>query len=231
MPYTSPMITVICGEDVVAARTFLTESLQKLEGEVQSVSADDVIELSRQESQPLTLFTTPVYLLENASKKITRKGSGDLYKALLTIAKNTTITLYIWESGLSKRDIKTADLGPVKEFKPSSSVFTLLDLCYPSNLHRFMSEYQALATPQTELFLHIMLTRHVRTLILVKAGEMPPRMQSWQAGKLKSQAAKWDENKLLDFYEKLLSIEVQLKTGKLVSTVGEAVSLLACLYL
>lgn len=225
------MIFVICGEDVVAARNHLTESLKKLDGEPQTLTIEDVIGLSGQESQPLTLFTKPVYLLENASKKITRKGSGDLYKALQSISRNPEITLYIWENGLSKREIKTGDLGLVKEFKPSSSVFTLLDLCFPSNLGRFMHEFAALTTPQTELFLHIMLTRHIRTLLLIKIGEVPPRMQSWQLGKLKAQAARWDEQKLLDFYEKMLSIEVQLKTGKLVSTVGEAVSLLACLYL
>lgn len=229
------MITVICGEDTVASRDSLNQALsahtEKNGSVVNSITAAEAIDLSLQDSQPISLFETPVYLLENASKKIMRKGSGDLYKALLKLSKSTEVTLYIWEFGMSKRDIKTADLGVVKEFKPSSSIFTLLDQCYPSNLKRFIADFYSLVTPTTELFIHIMLTRHIRSLLAIRLGEVPPRMQSWQVGKLKAQASRWEGKTLLDFYEKLLSIEVQLKTGRSVYSVGESLTLLSCYYL
>ncbi len=229
------MITVICGEDTVASRDYLNQALktysEKNNAVVQSITASEVIDLSLQDTQPISLFEAPVYLLENASKKIMRKGSGDLYKALLKLSKSTEITLFIWESEMSKRDIKTAELGAVKEFKPSSSIFTLLDQCYPSNLKRFASDFYSLVTPSTELFIHIMLTRHIRALLAIRLGEIPPRMQSWQVGKLKAQASRWETKTLLDFYEKLLSIEVQLKTGRSVYSVGESLTLLSCYYL
>lgn len=229
------MITIICGEDSVASRDYLNQALkmhtEKNNAVVQSITVAEAIDLSLQDSQPISLFETPVYLLENASKKIMRKGSGDLYKALLKLSKSTEITLYIWESGMSKRDIKTADLGVVKEFKPNSSIFTLLDQCYPSNLKRFVADFYSLVTPTTELFIHIMLTRHIRSLLSIRLGEVPARMQSWQVGKLKAQASRWEAKSLLDFYEKLLSIEVQLKTGRSVYSVGESLTLLSCYYL
>jgi DNA polymerase III delta subunit len=62
-------------------------------------------------------------------------------------------------------------------------------------------------------------------------GEVPPGMQSWQVRRLKAQASRWEAKSLLDFYEKLLSIEVQLKTGRSVYTVGESLTLLSCYYL
>lgn len=229
------MITIICGEDTVASRDYLNQSLkahtEKNNAVVQTITAAEAIDLSLQDSQPISLFDTPVYLLENASKKVARKGSGDLYKALLKLSKSTEISLFIWESGMSKRDIKTADLGVVKEFKPSSSVFTLLEQCYPSNLSRFCADFYALVTPTTELFIHIMLTRHIRSLLSIQLGETPPRMMSWQVGKLKAQASRWNTKKLLDFYEKLLSIEVKLKTGTSVYSVGDSLTLLSCYYL
>ena len=76
-----------------------------------------------------------------------------------------------------------------------------------------------------------MLTRHIRALLAIRLGEIPPRMQSWQVGKLKAQASRWEAKSLLDFYEKLLSIEVQLKTGMSVYSVGESLTLLSCYFL
>jgi len=229
------MITIFCGEDSVASRDYLNQSLKALKEKdnviVQSITAAEAIDLSLQDSQPISLFETPVYLLESASKKVARKGSGDLYKALLKLSKSTEIVLYIWEAGMIKRDIKTADLGVVREFKPSSSIFTLLDQCYPTNLKRFVADFYGLVTPTTELFIHIMLTRHIRSLLAIRLGEVPPRMQSWQIGKLKAQASRWEAKSLLDFYEKLLNIEVQLKTGRSVYSVGESLTLLSCYYL
>ncbi|MGB2731556.1 MAG: hypothetical protein WBC38_01105 [Microgenomates group bacterium] len=229
------MITIICGEDSVASRNYLNEVLklhvEKHGSTVKTITAAECIDLSLQDTQPMSLFEIPIYLLENASKKITRKGSGDLYKSLLTISKSSEISVFIWEANMGKREIKTADLGVVKDFKLSSSVFTLLDQCYPSNLKKFLAEFYSLVTPTTELFMQIMLTRHIRSLLAIRLGEVPTRMQSWQVGKLKAQAFKWDTKNLLDFYEKLLSIEVRLKTGKAVYTVGESLSLLSCYYL
>lgn len=229
------MITVICGEDSVASRNYLNDTLKQHEEKYGStlniLTAVELIDLSLQDSQPISLFETPVYLLENASKKIVRKGSGDLYKSLLKIAKSSEITLFIWEANVGKREIKTADLGVVKEFKLSSSIFTLLDKCYPSNLSPFLAEFTTLVTPTTELFMQIMLTRHIRSLLAIRLGEVPARMQSWQVGKLKAQAFRWETNNLLDFYEKLLSIEVRLKTGRSVYSVGDSLTLLSCYYL
>ncbi len=229
------MLTIICGEDIVASRDYLNQLIKiKKEKEqvvLQTINAADVIELSRQDTQPISLFDTPVYLLENASKKIARKGSGDLYKALQALSKNPKISLFIWESGLSKREVKIADLGAVKEFKPAHSVFTFLDQCYPSNLRNFLTQLRSLSTPQTELFLHIMLTRHMRVLLSLRSGYTSTKLPPWQVGKLKSQASRWDKKKLLDFYDKLLTIEVQLKTGKSVYSVGKSVEMLACYYL
>lgn len=229
------MLTIICGEDIVASRTYLNELLQfyKEQGRpVEFITKDLLAQLANQTDEALSLFyQSPVYVIENTNKLIARKGSGDTYKLLELASKKKDLDLISWEGGTVLREVKIASLGKTKEFKPSGTVFTLLDTCYPSNLQNFTTLLTKLTTPQTEMLLYIMLTRHIRNLVYAKLGLIPSYLQSWQGGKLRRQASLWSTEKLLSFYEKLLSLELNLKSGKSILSLSHSLDTLACYYL
>ena len=94
-----------------------------------------------------------------------------------------------------------------------------------------MTNLEAFTTTDNEHFVFSMLVKLARNLILVKSGEIPPRMQTWQAGKLRRQAMLWKEDNLILFYEALYKIEAGTKTGTTPFSLKESLAILACHFL
>ncbi|OGK18389.1 hypothetical protein A3G67_03815 [Candidatus Roizmanbacteria bacterium RIFCSPLOWO2_12_FULL_40_12] len=226
------MLTIVCGEDTVASRAYFQEVIEtykKKDYEVLKISPDQLPDVQQEHFESLSLFgLKKVYFIENLNKTLKRGGSDKLLKTLETLGDTPLI---IWEDGVSKRELKLQKAGSVKEFKPGENVFKLLDSCYPKNLRSFLLMLDELATPQNEMFLFIMLQRHMRNLVLVATGNPPSSLQSWQVGKLKGQSSHWETNSLLDFYDKLINLEIGLKSGKGSYTLKKGIEMLACYYL
>ena len=119
----------------------------------------------------------------------------------------------------------------VKEFKPDQTIFKLLDSVYPGNKVLFISYLDKLSQNLDENFVFIMLIRYIRNLIIIKEGAVPPKMQSWQTYKLKSQALHWKQENLVNFYQALFKIEIGLKTSSNPFSVKESLEILACHFL
>ena len=119
----------------------------------------------------------------------------------------------------------------VKEFKPSQNIFKLLDSCYPGNLKTFLNTLQTLSESTEDIFIFIMLARHMRNILSVKLGEKIPKLASWQLGKLSNQARYWDEKNLINFYQGLHRIDVNSKTNGTPFSVKKSLDILACYYL
>lgn len=226
------MLTIICGEDVVASRAYLQEKIEsyrKKNYEIVHLKPEELAELPTEHPEALSLFgLKKAYVIEGLNKTLKRGSSEKTLKLFERLGENE---LLIWEGGVSKRELKLQRAGVVKEFKPSDNIFKLLDACYPKNLKTFLIMLDELVNPQNELFLFIMLQRHVRNLILVASGTPPAALQSWQVGKLKSQASHWDQNLLSDFYDKLIKLEIGLKTGTNPQSLGKSLEILVCYYL
>lgn len=209
------MITVICGEDILSSRNYyhtLKGEYRHKGREIKEISPADIPELQKWLGNAPTLFGEPaVFFTEHVNKKITRT-SQDLKKNLEVIANNPSTALVIWEE-VSARELKFGKLVKVKEFKPQSSIFKLLDLCLPGKKMEFLEAYRSVSTYTDNTFIFLMIVRHVRKLLLATSGVFDKAIPSWQKGKLSSQAKAWNFEKLIAFYESLHKIDVGLKTG------------------
>lgn len=229
------MITLICGEDTVKSREYLVNlerDYQKKGFEIQHVQASELQERVNSVADSLDLFgRKQIFVTEHVNKFITRKKSiGSFAHFLEGLDSNSEIELLVWER-LSLRDLKLKKLKAIKEFKPDKNIFQLLDACYPSNLKNFVVLLNTIGTTQNEMFIFVMLVRHLRTILLIKMGLSLGSAAPWQAVKLSSQAKYWSEEKLRGFYDGLYRIDFSLKTGKNPHGVKKSLDILACYFL
>lgn len=237
------MLTIVCGEDTVTSRKYF-ESLRKKYSaqmtEVRDIQPGDIKEILTWMGESTSLFSSKqVFFTNNLESIIVRRRGkkSTKTKSPLTfeetveeIARKADIELIDWESK-SGRDIKMKSVADVKEFKPSSTVFKLLDCCYPGNKKEFITVLRALLADQDENFLFIMLYRHIRTLIAAYDSSFTKTTAPWQRPKLSSQARLWSQNKLIEFYQGLYRLETTAKSGTNPYGIRRTLEILACYYL
>lgn len=227
------MFTVICGEDVISSRNYLRElqsAYREKSIEIQNIGLDEVPEITRWLGDSPTLFSEKKILCTQFLDKKIKKDNKKMLDELVKITGLKDVELIDWEDA-SSRDLKIAKIGRVKEFKPSKTIFKLLDMVYPGNKAAFLTSLNVLSNDVDENFIFLMLVRNVRNLILAKQEIVPPRMQSWQFGKLRHLAKFWKLETLLHFYEALMRIDIASKTGKSPYSMKESLDILACYYL
>lgn len=229
------MLFIVCGEDNVASRDYFLELQQQYKEKGSDLTRVDSTELGAMlkasPAGPNLFGQQQVLVTENLNKTVSRKKGDKALELLDRISKDKDVVLLDWEDGVGQRELKIAALGKVKEFKPSANIFKLLDACYPSNLQSFISLLQLISTPQNEMFIYIMLRRHFRNLLLVSSKADTPNLQAWQAGKLRQQIGFWKPDALVSFYDRLISLDISLKTGKNAYSLIGSLELLGCYYL
>ena len=95
----------------------------------------------------------------------------------------------------------------------------------------FISTLSTVSESTEDIFIFIMLARHLRNILITKMGEKIPKLMSWQIGKLANQAKYWDEKNLINFYQGLHRIDVNSKTNGTPFSVKKSLDILACYYL
>lgn len=229
------MLFIVCGEDNVSSRDYflnLQREYREKGNDLKKIAPAELeVVLSESSASPNLFGQQQIFVTENLNKTVSRKKGDKALELLEKINKDKGLVLLDWEDGVGQRELKTATLGKVKEFKPSANVFKLLDACYPSNLQSFISLLQSVCTPQNEMFIYIMLRRHFRNLLLVSSKANIPSLQAWQVKKLQQQAKFWQPEPLISFYDRLISLDVSLKTGKNAYSLRDSLELLACYYL
>lgn len=229
------MITIVCGEDNVASREYFIELQNKYrkEGcEIESINTEGLKELQGTEQQSQNLFGFKrVFSIENLNKHLGRRKGDELSALLTKVDQNKHIVLLSWEDSVSARELKTGKLGTIKEFKPPQNVFKLLEACYPSNLASFIHILDQITTPRSEMFVYIMLTRHLRTLLLASEGEVSPRLAPWQRSRILSQVGRWKKESLQTYYQKLIGIDFALKSGHNLYGVKKSIEMLSSYYI
>ena len=229
------MITVVCGEDSVASREHyigLKHEYGIKNYEIRNLSISDLPEIPQWMGESRSLFgLSQVFFCENISKKASKRSNPKLYGLLEGLANSKDVIVVDWEDSLSKRELKLPSTVQIKEFKPPRSIFQLLDSCYPSNYKIFLAILYSLPERTDEAFVFIMLSRHIRNLLLVCSGSVPPTIQKWQVWKLSSQAKHWDSEKLCRFYEGLHRIDVMQKTGVNPYNLRKSLDILAAYFL
>lgn len=229
------MLTIICGEDSVESRRYYTDlqrTLKEKDFEIVNVDYHQVLELDESGDSESSLFASKrAYFTQSLNKKVFKKMSEKNEKKIKAIINSKEIQVYDWEEDTSARDIKVTPGVTVKEFKPSQTIFKLLDSCYPGNLKTFLTTLNTLSESTEDIFIFIMLARHMRNILSVKVGEKIPKLASWQLGKLSNQAKYWDEKNLINFYQGLHRIDVNSKTNGTPFSVKKAMEVLGCYYL
>lgn len=229
------MLQIICGEDSAASRNYfhqLKSEYKKKGYEIKLVPASDVEELPKWILESPSLFAPQtLYVTENLIRKLKQKKSKELYSRVDEAAASGDVIWIDWENDLGARDITTLKHHKVKEFKPSESIFGYLEKCYPGNLKGFVESGDKLLDTVEEGFIFAMLSKHIRTLLLIQNNATPKTVQAWQAGKLRSQASRWKPEKLVSFYAGLARIDVSLKTSSNMHGIKKSVDILACYYL
>ncbi|MFA6016493.1 MAG: hypothetical protein WC744_00175 [Patescibacteria group bacterium] len=229
------MLTIICGEDSVESRRYFTDQQRLLEEkdfEIVNVDYHQVLELDETGSSESSLFSTKrAYFTQSLNKKVFKKMSDRNEKKIKAIIASKDIQVFDWEVETSARDLKSIKGVVVKEFKPNQSIFKLLESCYPGNLKTFINSLNTLSETTEDIFIFIMLARHMRNILSAKIGEKIPKLASWQLGKLANQARYWEEINLVNFYQGLHRIDVNSKTNGTPFSVKKSLEILACYYL
>jgi hypothetical protein len=224
------MITVICGEDLVASRNYFSDlknKYRKKNYEIKEIPPSQITEIQKGLGESLSLFSEKIiFSVQNLNKLISRKNVT-IIRIIDTLAKNKNIEVIDWEEGIGARNLKFPKTVTIKDFKPSQTIFKLLDSCYPSNKNNFIEQINFLSDKLDDTFIFYMLVKHIRNLLMVKSAEKPTGMLDWQFYKLKKQAAYWSLEKLLLFYENLHKIDVINKTSKNPFSTKHSLDLLA----
>jgi hypothetical protein len=229
------MITVVCGENSPESRTCfndLIKSFREKGIEIRQIKNSELTEITKWSTESASLFSQEkVFITENLNKLLSKRKNPSFLTFVESLCTKKEISIISWEDSIPARNLKFPKGSIIKEFKLSSSIFKLLDSCYPGNLKSFIDQLNQEVELSDEIFIFIMLIRHIRNILLISLGEIPAKLQSWQVAKLKQQAHFWQSDKLLDFYEGFYNIDKGLKTGTNPFSVLKSMEVLVCYYL
>lgn len=229
------MLTIICGEDSISSRNyFLGQQKIFIEKAYEIVNIDyrQVLELDESESSSASLFTQKrVYFTSSLNKKVLKKLNVKTEKKIKDIISSNNIQVFDWEEETTVRDLKSIKGIIIKELKPSQTIFKLLDFCYPGNLKQFIFTKNTISESTDDIFIFIMLARHMRNILITKLGEKLPKLMSWQIAKLSNQAKYWKIDNLINFYQGLHRIDVNAKTSNGPYSISKSLDILCCYYL
>lgn len=210
------MITIFHGDNYVLSRRALNQSLTKTPERFEAQNLTEETLTQALESNPL--FQTPkLFVINNL---LTLPCSQLKEKLIKIVINNSASEIYLWEKKtLSPAIKKQFAKAVIKEFKLPASLFNFLDTFEIKNFH------QALINNPAELIFYLL---HRRISQLIQTLDDPASLKAapWQIGKLKSQAKKYSLDQLLDFHQKLLTLDEQLKTSQSVLSLAGCLDLL-----
>lgn len=226
------MIAIICGDDQGSSR----KKYHDLRKEYESAQ-NTIVELTEEKLDQLDkwLFDSTHLFSEKKAFFGENLLSKKEHRELLKKYDETTSAaeFVFWEENLEEREVKFMfKTAKIFSFKLPNTIFKFLDAIYPTNLKPAIFALQNLSNEIVDPVILFMLTRRVRELLLVKLGEAASLKQAdWQLARLKQQAGKWSEEKLVSFYEALYRVEVNGKTGRAYYSTRKALDILFCYYL
>lgn len=198
------MITIFHGDNYVQSRQALNQNLVQPPERFDAPDLTEEILTQALESNPL--FPAPkLFVIENL---LTLPPSQLKEKLIKIVLKNADLEIFLWEKkALSPAAKKKLSRATIKEFKLPASLFNFLDALTLTNFH------QALINNPAELIFYLL---HRRISQLIQSLDDPGSLKGapWQIGKLKNQAKKYSLDQLINFQQKLLLIDEQVKTSQ-----------------
>jgi DNA polymerase III delta subunit len=231
------MLTVICGEDSVASRTYLQHLKQNYTQKgynVTSITTSELEDVYKNSSGVMGLFGQQnVYVIEKLSAALSRKKKSADQEMIKSLIENKEILLIDWEDRKSAYELTSLKkiATDFKEFKPEKTIFQLLDSFLPKNMKSFLHAVEIVNKTQEDSFIFAMLSKHVRQLILAKENALDSKMSPWQKMNITKQANVWDTQKLIGFYDGLSRVDIAMKTSNTPFSLKKSLDILACYYL
>lgn len=213
------MITIFCGDNTVLSRDALIQQKQTLVKSgsyIQTIDAAHVMEIIKSGgSDAIDLFTgAPVYETTNLITSLRKSYARKTKEQLRNIAQDTTIQLLDWE------DKSAYDLGIdkdkfafVHEYKMSENTFTLLPTLVPGKKAAFLNKLQTLSGIQPIELTFSMILRHVRLMLALSTG-IRAKDNPYLIRLAQDSLSHWSKESLLKFYYRLLTIDLNVKTGR-----------------
>ncbi len=213
------MLHIFCGDNTVLSRDALTQEKQRLNKSgkyIQTIDANSVIDIIKSGgSDAIDLFAgAPVYETTNLIASLRKSYSRKAKEQLRLIANDTSIELLDWE------DKSTYDLGIdkdkftfVREYKMSENTFTLLPTIVPGKKTVFLKKLQSLSEFQPIELTFSMILRHFKLMISLATGSRP-KDNPYLIRLAQSSLTHWSKDSLLKFYYRLLTIDLNVKTGR-----------------
>lgn len=227
------MIQVVCGEDAASSRSYVVSQKKAYRSKgyhVQDIVPAQIYDVQKEGEHAAGLFEQKrVFFVQGLCPYLAR--SRKMTKTLQELQDRDDLEIIDWEDGASTYELGIKKKEIVKEFKAAASVFQLLDLLVPGKKKKFIETLTLLRNSQEEMFIYVMVTRHMRGILLAKYGNLPGRIAPWQKTKLLSQARSWKEDKIIGFYEALAKIDHALKTSTTPFSLGSSLEILALYYL
>lgn len=159
-----------------------------------------------------SLFSTETLIIEGLLSRAKSKDKDSCISLLKDYAGDKNIILWDKKEVAKTTTSKLPSTWKFSLSKPPAILFNFLDSLYPGNIKNIQSLLTTLRPTVDEVFIFIMLTRHI-TSLLVASSATNPKLPPWQIGKLKSRAALWGAAKLIHFHDELTRIDYQIKSG------------------
>lgn len=210
------MVTLLYGDDQVSLRQYLDKLKEDhKDWEIQELDLTSV----KDEELHLALNSRPLIacgrlvILENwFSQKSKRPNLSD-------IDKNVSVII-LEASRVGTKDIKSLPPGTkVFLFREDPVVFKFLDSLFAGNKKRAFYLYSRTLAKRIESeMLYYLLVTHFRRILIAKESQnltlgQLENLAPWQIAKYKSLATRFDKEKLITYYKKLLNLEQAFKTG------------------
>jgi DNA polymerase III delta subunit len=211
------MITLIHGDNIEISRNELNRLKNSAHGEIRNLDGRNIDETNlTQALESSSLFGgEKTVIIENLFGKLGRKVK--LIEKLAQIIKNSAANseIILWEDKeVGKTVISSLGSGiKVAEFKIPVIIFKFLDALSPNHAKILLELFDELKKQDAPELIFSMIVRRFRQLIMLSDGEIPEGLQSWQTGRLTSQAKQFTLEKLMVMYKRLLDIEFSIKSG------------------
>jgi hypothetical protein len=197
---------------------------------VQDIQPAQIHEVQKEGEHGMTLFDEKrVFFVRNLGPYLSKSRS--FTPTVRALSESDAVEVVDWEEGKSAYELGVKDKKVLTEFKPAASIFAFLDNCVPGNKKQYTSLLHRVLETQEEMFVYVMLSKHIRSVLMAYYKTFPDRIAPWQKGKLASQAQKWKEERLIRFYDGLIKIDIDLKTSARPFSIKQSLEMLGLYYL
>lgn len=212
------MLYLIHGDQVEAARNKLVELKKEFTAkEIRELSGKNLDPaLFTQALESSSLFGGDILVVIEGFISSSKKREK-MFAATLTqiIEASTTADIILYEDKEVDKTTLTKLGSNIKIFfyKTPVVIFQLLDSLRPGSAKTTLGYLAQVVASEPVEIVFVMLIKRVRQLIQLKDGVTPDGLQSWQAGRLTTQARNFTIEQLIAMHAQLLTTDIAIKTG------------------